>query len=163
MKRIIPIIMGSEKDYEFAKKIGDKLGEFDLPFEYRVASGHKTPEGLLEIIDEYDGGFDQIVYETVAGRSNALSAVVAARTRNPVIACPPIKDNATFLVDIGSSLRMPSNVPVMTVTDPKNAALSAVKIFSMIDPEIAERFEEYKDNVVKKLQEADQRIRKGKL
>ena len=64
----------------------------------------------------------------IAGRSNALSGFVAANSPFPVIACPPFKDKLDYLVNIHSSLQMPSKVPVMTVIDPKNAVLAAQRI-----------------------------------
>ena len=70
---------------------------------------------------------------TVAGRSNALSGLVAANMKWPVIACPPFKDHSDYMVNIHSSIQMPSLVPAMTVIDPGNAALAAVKILQTME------------------------------
>ena len=58
-----------------------------MDYEFRVASAHKTPQKVLEILKEFEA--EKVVYVTVAGRSNALSAFVDANTSKPVIACPP--------------------------------------------------------------------------
>ena len=70
-----------------------------------------------------------MVWVTVAGRSNALSGVVAANSKYPVIACPPFKDKDDMMVNINSTLQMPSKVPVMTILEPGNVALAIEKIF----------------------------------
>ena len=69
------------------------------------------------------------VYITVAGRSNALSGVVASNVKCPVIACPPFKDKIDMMVNINSSLICPSKVPVMTVLEPLNVAIATRYIF----------------------------------
>lgn len=139
---MILILMGSKSDLVFSRKIAKTLDEFGVKYELKVASAHKTPEIVLEIIKEYEKKHDDLVFITVAGRSNGLSGTVAANTVKPVIACPPIEDNATYLVDIHSSLRMPGGAPAMTVLSPENAALSAVKILSLSDRKLAKKVEE---------------------
>lgn len=137
---LVPIIMGSEKDREHADKVIRVLDDFGVSYEVNIASAHKTPEKTLAIVDGYNNRADEaICYVTIAGRSNALSAVVAARAVHPVIACPPFADKADYLVNIHSSLQAPSRVPVMTVVDPGNAALSAVRILGLKDEHLRSR------------------------
>lgn len=152
---IVPIIMGSEKDYDFAKGIGQKLDEFTVPHEYRVCSAEKHPKYLIEMVAKYDANNNLVVYETVAGRSNKLSGVVKGLTRYPVIACPPDTDKAALIMDIWSSIRAPSDSSVMTVLGAGNAALAAVDILALTDPELAIKLEEYRSSVRKKIEDAD--------
>ena len=72
-----------------------------------------------------------MVWVTVAGRSKALSGVVASNSKYPVIASPPFSDKQDMMVNINSTLQCPSNVPVMTILEPCNVALAINKIFSM--------------------------------
>ena len=153
----VVIIMGSKADLEFVRKIADYLKEFELEYEMRVASAHKTPEKVLEIIKEYD----KAVFITVAGRSNALSGFVDANTLNPVIACPPYSDKFAG-ADIFSSLRMPSGVAPMVVTEPENAALAAAKIIALYDEKVRKKVEEYQIKKKKEIQDADEEVRKLK-
>ena len=153
----VVIIMGSKADLDFAKKIADYLKEFGLEYEMRVASAHKTPEKVLEIIKEYD----RAVFITVAGRSNALSGFVDANTLNPVIACPPYSDKFAG-ADIFSSLRMPSGVAPMVVIEPENAALAAAKIIALYDEKVRKKIEEYQMKKKREVQEADEEVRKLK-
>lgn len=122
------IIMGSESDNDFVQKITQTLDELKVEYQTHVASAHKNPKEVLKIIEENNNGKEKICYITVAGRSNALSGFVAAQAKQPVIACPPFKDKQDYLINIHSTLQMPSKVPVLTVLDPGNAALAAKKI-----------------------------------
>ena len=135
---IISIIMGSESDRNFVKKIEDELKKFNAPFETTVASAHKTTALVLETISKYDNKYNNVIYITVAGLSNGLSGVVSANTKNPVIACPPLTDQ-NYMIDVHSTLRMPSKVPSMCVLNPKNAALAAVRILAVGDIQVKER------------------------
>ena len=70
---------------------------------------------------------------TIAGMSNALSGVVACNLKWPVIACPYFQDNQDYLVNIHSTLQMPSKVPTLTAINPQNAALAAIRILNMAE------------------------------
>jgi phosphoribosylaminoimidazole carboxylase PurE protein len=130
--------MGSESDREHAERIAAALGAFGVPSEVRVASAHKHVRRLLALLEEYEADPRRKVYITVAGRSNALSGLVDANVAAPVIACPPL--SPTFvLVDVFSSLRMPSGVAPAVVLDPAGAALLAAKILALGDEAIRER------------------------
>ena len=124
------IIMGSTSDEPHARKITDKLDEYNITWEQHAASAHKQPLKVLEILKENEGSKD-IVYITIAGRSNALSGFVAANSTFPTLGCPPFSDKADMLVNIHSTLQMPSNTPVLTVIDPGNCALAVKRIFGV--------------------------------
>lgn len=126
---LVAIIAGSPKDDEHVRNIQEALG--GTPNYYARYSGHKNTEELLKFVDSIEKSPVPVVYITVAGRSNALSGIVAANTKWPVIACPPFKDMVAYSVDIHSSLRMPSETPVGVVVEPGNAALYAQKILRL--------------------------------
>lgn len=130
MNKIAVIIMGSESDRSHAKKISEALEELGINFEIHVASAHKQPLEVLRILTLHEENV--VVYITIAGRSNALSGFVAANSHFPTIACPPFTDKLDMLVNIHSTLQMPSKVPVMTVLEPVNAALAVQRIFDLI-------------------------------
>ena len=124
------IIMGSESDRTFAEKITSEFDKYRIEYDLNVASAHKQP---LEVLDILKSNSDEkgVVYITIAGRSNALSGFVAANSNNPVIACPPFKDKTDMLVNIHSTLQMPSNAPVLTILDPGNCALAVKRILEL--------------------------------
>jgi 5-(carboxyamino)imidazole ribonucleotide mutase len=133
MKKIV-MIMGSDSDRPHAQKIEEKIREYAAEhapeIEQHTASAHKNPERVLEILRTQNGG-DALVFITIAGRSNALSGFCAANTEFPVIACPPFSDKVDMMVNINSTLQMPSLTPVLTVIDAGNAALAAVRILNL--------------------------------
>jgi 5-(carboxyamino)imidazole ribonucleotide mutase len=124
------LIMGSTFDEPHAKNITDKLDEFGISWEQHAASAHKQPLKVLEILNNNKEEKD-LVYITIAGRSNALSGFVAANSKFPTLGCPPFSDKADMLVNIHSTLQMPSNTPVLTVIDPGNCALAVKRIFGV--------------------------------
>ena len=139
-----PLVVASEKDFEWADKIKTELDGFGIPSGLHVASAHKTPEDLMEIIKVYEQSIEPVVYIASAGLSDALSGMISANTRFPVIACPP-NFNST---DIFSSLRTPSYVSSMVVIRPDNAAMAAAKIFNL--DTVSEKITENK-NILRKL------------
>ncbi|MEE9573177.1 MAG: AIR carboxylase family protein [Candidatus Neomarinimicrobiota bacterium] len=124
------IIMGSESDRSFAQKIIVGLEKYSISYSVNIASAHKQPLEVLNIIKS-NSGEKGIVYITIAGRSNALSGFVAANSDFPVIACPPFQDKTDMLVNIQSTLQMPSNAPVLTILDPGNCALAVKRILDL--------------------------------
>jgi len=124
------IIMGSASDKPHAKKITEKLDEYEISWEQHAASAHKQPLKVLEILDANKDSKD-IIYITIAGRSNALSGFVAANSAFPTLGCPPFSDKSDMLINIHSTLQMPSNTPVLTVIDPGNCALAVKRIFGV--------------------------------
>lgn len=139
---LVTLILGSESDSDHAKKISDMLSEFDVPSETVVASAHKVPEKVVELINKLNDDPQPQVLITIAGMSNGLGGVVAGSSVHPVITCPPAANLEEYQVDLNSSLRMPSDVPVMTVLHPKNAALSAVRILAEGDDELKQKVKE---------------------
>ncbi|MFQ5796194.1 MAG: AIR carboxylase family protein [Candidatus Bipolaricaulia bacterium] len=128
----IVIIMGSQSDKPWAEKIKQELDRWQLPAVLHVSSAHKIPEQTLTLVQKYN--LEQhIIYVTIAGRSNALSGVVSANAIHPVIACPPFKDQGDYLVNIHSSLQMPSDTPAMTILDPKNVAAACARMLGLVD------------------------------
>jgi 5-(carboxyamino)imidazole ribonucleotide mutase len=153
------IIMASERDLEFCREIAKHLKALKVDYEFRVASAHKTPEKVLEILKELAG--EKIVYITVAGRSNALSAFVDANTSKPVIACPPYSEKFGG-ADIYSSLRVPSGIGSLVTIEPEGAAIAAAKIFAIEDKEQEKRVKEHQLEKKKEIEKANETIKKTK-
>ena len=153
------VLMGSEKDLEFCREITKHLKALGVEYEFRVASAHKTPEQVLKIIKEFEK--EKIVYVTVAGRSNALSAFVDANTSKPVIACPPYSEKFGG-ADIYSSLRVPSGIGSLVIVEPEGAAIAAAKILALEDKELEKRVKDYQSAKRKELEKANDAVKKLK-
>jgi 5-(carboxyamino)imidazole ribonucleotide mutase len=132
------ILLGSKSDMEHRAAIARGLDRFGVTHETRIASAHKVTRYLLDLLDFYEEDGRTHVYVTVAGRSNALSGVVDANSRHPVIACPPYGERFGGM-DLLSSVRMPGGVAPMLVLEPEAAALAAAKILAVADPALSER------------------------
>src|SRR5712671_2106991 len=157
MSAQVIIIMGSKADLSHAQAIVKTLKALEIPFQMRVCSAHKATQRLLEILQEYEQ-VGPLVYITIAGRSNALSAVVDANTRYPVIACPPYSDRFAGM-DILSSLRLPSGIASPTILEPEGAALLAAKILALSDKHLKQRIASYQQQFSAALTQADEEVR----
>jgi 5-(carboxyamino)imidazole ribonucleotide mutase len=153
----VAILMASERDLEYCREIAKQVKTFGLECEFRVASAHKTPEKVLQILKEFEQ--EKIAYITVAGRSNALSAFVDANTVKPVIACPPYSEKFSG-ADIYSSLRVPSGIGSLVTIEPEGAAVAAAKIFAVEDRVLEKKVREYQNTKKKEIERADESVRK---
>src|SRR4030067_2096745 len=153
------IIMGSERDLDFSREIAKYLKLLEVSYEFRVAAAHKTPEKVLEIIKEFEN--EKIVYITVAGRSNALSAFIDGNTSKLVIACPPYSEKYSG-ADIYSSLRVPSGIGSVVTIEPEGAAIAAAKLLSLEDKQLEKQVKNYQAAKKKELEKANESVKKLK-
>ncbi len=149
------IIAGSKSDIEHCKRIAGVLKNFGIEHVVRIASAHKTPLKVLDIIKKYEE--EGAVFITVAGRSNALSGFVDANTCCPVIACPPYSEKFGGM-DILSSLRMPSGVSPMLVLEPEEAGLAAVKLLAIADKKLRDKVKEFQEKKKQEIEKVDEEL-----
>lgn len=157
MKGKVIILMGSERDLDFCNEIAKHVKALGLEYLFRVGSAHKTPDKVLQTLKEYEK--QKVVYITVAGRSNALSAFVDANTTKPVIACPPYSEKYSG-TDIFSSLRVPSGVASLVTIEPESAALAAAKILAVQDDELEKRVDKYHQIKRREIEKADESLKR---
>jgi 5-(carboxyamino)imidazole ribonucleotide mutase len=153
------IIMGSKADLAHAQNVAKTLKVLEISYAMRVCSAHKATRRLLEILAESEN-VGSLVYITIAGRSNALSAVVDANTRYPVIACPPYSDRFAGM-DILSSLRLPSGIASPTILEPEGAALLAAKVLALSDAQLSQRIVQYQQRFATALAQADEEVQRN--
>lgn len=136
------IVSGSKSDEEIVKKVTNALEEFGVDYKTEVASAHRTPEKLEEIISQSNAE----VFIAIAGLSAALPGVVASKTTKPVIGVP-VGVKLDGLDALLSMMQMPPGVPVATVgiDNGKNAAILAVQILSLKNKELESKLEEMKN------------------
>ncbi len=147
----VGIIMGSESDLPIMKEAADVLDEFEIGYEIKIASAHRTPRFTGEYSSTaHERGLKVII--AGAGGAAHLPGVVAAYSPLPIIGVPVKSKALDGLDSLLSMVQMPSGVPVATVAinQAKNAALLAVQILGVADPEIQKKMIAYK----KKLEEA---------
>jgi 5-(carboxyamino)imidazole ribonucleotide mutase len=153
------VIMGSQRDLDFSREIGKYLKMLGVDYEFRVASAHKTPLKVLDIIKEFET--QKIIFITVAGRSNALSAFVDANTTKPVVACPPYSDKFAG-TDIYSTLRVPSGIGSVVTIEPEGVAIATAKIFALEDTQIEQTIKQYQESKRAEVDTSDESVKKLK-
>jgi 5-(carboxyamino)imidazole ribonucleotide mutase len=144
-KPIVGIIMGSDSDLPVMQKAFDVLKEFEIPFEVRILSAHRTPEEhSLYSRTAAERGLKVII--AAAGMAAHLPGVTAGQTVLPVIGVPMKSSFQDGLDSLLSIVQMPPGIPVATVTvgGSKNAALLAVQILATGSAELQSKFAEYK-------------------
>ncbi len=145
----VVIIMGSATDRPTANKAEKILDRFEISYETYVASAHRTPDRVVEIIRDSDAD----VFIALAGLSAALPGVVAAHTLKPVIGIPCASSSSPGNLDsLLSVVQMPPGVPVAAVGIGRgeNAALLAARIIGVADKKIYSSLETYRKELEQK-------------
>ncbi len=127
----VSIVMGSPRDLEHCKKIAKRLGKYNIFIDMRVVSAHKNGERIPELVEIYNNAIEPGVVIAVAGRSNGLGGALAANLAIPLINVPPFKDKIDMMVNINSSLIMPSNTPASTIVDISCAVGAALRALNL--------------------------------
>jgi len=160
MKKVA-IVMGSDSDLPKLEPAIERLKEFEIPFEVRVLSAHRTPAQALEFAAGCEAnGFGVII--AAAGKAAHLGGVLAANTTLPVIGIP-IKASALEGVDaLLSTVQMPAGIPVATVAidGSDNAAILAAQIIALSDAELAGKLKAMRARMTEQVLEKDARVKK---
>ena len=154
---IVGIIMGSASDLDVMKGASDILREFDIPYELKILSAHRTPELMAEFArSAVERGLKVII--AGAGGAAHLAGVAASLTPLPVIGVPIKSSNSIDGWDsVLSMLQMPNGVPVATVAlnASQNAGLLAAQILATADPVVFKKFVAYKEKLKEKIVKAN--------
>jgi len=152
--------MGSESDLPVVEGAFEILRSFDIPFEVRVLSAHRTPDDTAEWASTARKRGLKVLLAAAGGAAH-LGGVVAAHTTLPVIGIPVGGGSLNGLDALLATVQMPSGVPVATVAigGSKNAALLAVQILGTADPAIEARLDEYKSEMRRNVAAMDERVR----
>ena len=159
----VAILMGSDSDYPVMQKAESILEEFDIDFETRVLSAHRTPKQTIQFIsDSVKQGTK--VFIAGAGGAAHLPGIVAAHTELPVIGVPILGKSTNGLDSLLSIVQMPPGVPVATVSidGAKNAALLAVQILAVSDAGLKKKLIAYKKNMEKEVLKKDKNLPRSK-
>ncbi|MBS3749211.1 MAG: 5-(carboxyamino)imidazole ribonucleotide mutase [Candidatus Thermoplasmatota archaeon] len=143
----IQIILGSTSDMPVAEKAKKILNQFTVDYDTKVASAHRTPDVVEDIIKNNDAD----VFIGVAGLAAALPGSMAAHTIKPVIGVP-VSGKVNF-DSILSIIQMPPGIPTAAVGLDRgdNAALLALEILGLQDKKIAEELKNYRQKMREKV------------
>ncbi len=142
---IVGVVGGSRSDFPTLEKATSLLEMLDVPCELRVVSAHRSPDHLFRYAE---GAAARGMRVLIAGAGGAahLPGMLAAKTTLPVIGVPIPTQHLGGLDSLLSIVQMPRGIPVATVAigNAENAAILAVQILALSDPELAERLVAYR-------------------
>ena len=152
--------MGSTSDLPIMKKAAEFLDSMEIPFEMNALSAHRTPAEVEEFARNASSRGLKVII-AAAGMAAALPGVIAASTTLPVIGVPldaTLGGKDAML----SIIQMPPGIAAATVgiNASMNAAVLATQIIAQTDPEVAARFEAYRNGLKDKIVKANAELAK---
>jgi 5-(carboxyamino)imidazole ribonucleotide mutase len=150
MKAQVGVIMGSISDWETMRHACEILDIFEIPYEKKVVSAHRTPDLMFEYAEGARANGIKVIIAGAGGAAH-LPEMVAAKAILPVIGVPVQSRALNGLDSLLSIVQMPGGVPVATVAigtaGAKNAGLLATEILAAFDDKLAERLEGYRQEM----------------
>ena len=137
----VSVLMGSDSDLPIMEASFEILGKFNIPFEVKVTSAHRTPKATHDFVTDADKR-GCVAFICAAGMAAHLAGAVSATTLKPVIGVP-INGSLDGLDSLLSTVQMPGGIPVATVAigkaGAKNAAYLAAQIIGVSDPDMHQK------------------------
>ncbi|KJR49592.1 Phosphoribosylaminoimidazole carboxylase catalytic subunit [Desulfosporosinus sp. I2] len=157
----VGVIMGSDSDYKIMEESVKILREFELDFEVKISSAHRTLERTVEWVKGFEAQGGKLII-AAAGLAAHLPGVVAGATILPVIGVP-LRSGAMAGIDaLYSIVQMPPGIPVATVGigAARNAALLAVQILAIQDKPLSAKVKNYRAQMLKDIEAKDEALQK---
>lgn len=163
MNPLIGIVMGSDSDLPTMMAASKVCDEFNIPYEIRILSAHRTPVDMAKYAQEAHMRGIKVIIAGAGGAAH-LPGMIAAHSPLPVIGVPVSTEALSGLDSLLSIVQMPSGVPVATVAigGAKNAALLAIEILATSDEKITKKIINYKENAAEESRKKNKRMPKGK-
>ena len=143
----VGVIMGSISDWETMRHACEILEQFEVSYEKKVISAHRTPDVMFEYAQSARSRGLKIIIAGAGGAAH-LPGMVASKTTLPVIGVPVQTEALNGLDSLLSIVQMPGGVPVSTMaigkSGAKNAGLQAVQMLGSFEQELAEKLEQYR-------------------
>ena len=151
---LVGIVMGSDSDWPILRAAAETLKSFDLPYEAKVLSAHRTPDAALDYAASAAGRGVKVLIGAAGGAAH-LAGVLAAKTALPVLAVPMPSKHLQGLDSLLSMVQMPTGIPVATFAigeaGATNAALFAVAMLALNDAALAKKLEDFRARQTKKV------------
>jgi 5-(carboxyamino)imidazole ribonucleotide mutase len=143
----VALVMGSKSDEQVMTAAGEVLRNFGIESDMLVLSAHRQPDSVASFARNAEKNGYKIIIAG-AGKAAALPGAIASYTRLPVIGVPLKTDDLGGLDSLLSIVQMPKGIPVacVAINGAVNAALLAVEILSLSDPELNNRLIEYRSS-----------------
>ena len=141
---LVAICMGSDSDWPVMQAAASVLEDFGVPHEAMVLSAHRMPREMVDFgTTAAERGFKVVI--AGAGGAAHLPGMLASLTPLPVIGVPVPLSTLDGMDSLLSIVQMPAGVPVATVAigNARNAALLAVRMLGIADPDLVAAMESY--------------------
>ena len=152
----VGVIMGSRSDWETMKAAAEVLRQFDVAYECRVVSAHRTPAWMVEYAREAEGRGLQVIIAGAGGAAH-LPGMVASMTTVPVVGVPVQSKALSGLDSLLSIVQMPGGVPVATMAigtaGATNAGLFAVALLATRDAALRARLQAWREERARAVRE----------
>ena len=139
---VVGIVMGSDSDWPTMQAAASVLKEFDIAFEARVVSAHRTPDLLFDYAAGAQAKGLRVIIAGAGGAAH-LPGMLAAKTTVPVFGVPVPSKHLQGIDSLLSIVQMPKGIPVATIAvgeaGAANAALMAVAILAHHDSALANK------------------------
>lgn len=139
---VVGIVMGSRSDWATLEKAASVLERFGVPHECEIVSAHRTPDRLATYAKTAAARGLRVIVAGAGGAAH-LPGMMAAHTHLPVLGVPVESSLLRGVDSLLSIVQMPAGVPVGTLAigpaGAANAALLAVSILALADPQLRER------------------------
>jgi phosphoribosylaminoimidazole carboxylase PurE protein len=160
---LVGIVMGSDSDLGVMAEAAQVLKKFGVPFEIEISSAHRSPARTSEYArTAIERGLKVII--VAAGGAAHLGGVIAAETTLPVLGVPMASTSLQGLDSLLSMVQMPGGVPVACTAIGRpgaiNAAIFAVEILALSDPALAVRLTDYKQELVRRVEEKSAKVKR---
>jgi 5-(carboxyamino)imidazole ribonucleotide mutase len=145
---LVAIIMGSDSDYSVMKEAAEILNYFNIKYETKIVSAHRTPDLMAEYAKTAESRGLKVIIAGAGGAAH-LPGMTASHTILPVIGVPVKSKSLDGLDSLLSIVQMPGGVPVATVAInmAKNAGILAVQILATAYPDLAHKLHAYKTKI----------------
>ena len=156
------IIMGSDSDAEVMAQAAAALDEVGVPYEFTVASAHRSPERAKQIITDSEAN-GCAVFIAGAGMAAHLPGVVASFTTRPVIGVPLASGALQGLDSLYAIVQMPPGIPVASVAigGARNAGILAAQIIAAGDPELSAKLREQRRGMAEAVTAKSKKVEKS--
>ena len=160
----VAVVMGSDSDLSVMESCVEQLRRFGVEPSVRIISAHRTPQVAAEFAEKAETDGTKVII-AAAGMAAHLAGALAARTTLPVIGVPLISDPGLGGMDaLLSTVQMPPGIPVAAMAlgkaGAKNAAIFAVQILALSDPDLARKLADFRKEQEQAVRQKDASVQK---
>lgn len=146
----ISVVMGSKSDWPTVKEACLILDQFGVDYDKNVISAHRMPDEMFAFAKNAVQNGTKVIIACAGGAAH-LPGMVAANTPLPVIGIPGQTRAFGGMDSLLSIVQMPAGIPVATTAigkaGAKNAALLALQILGVTDPQIQQQIVQYRQQM----------------